>query len=145
MTPRRTNQAKKGQCMQRYLLNEPFQNLWKITFLLKYHQKYNLLHCVFLVFDHSPWSLSWYSRPDCSPEDLYTIELLKTANLHYKFNLNPNKSVHQIFVSVPVFGYYKFLDVNSFALPQNILWKLPVLVSFTWMLPYTEATWLLLY
>ena len=30
----------------------------------------------------------------CSPDDLYTSELLKTANLQYNFNPNSNKSVH---------------------------------------------------
>ena len=42
LTPRRTNQAKKGQCMQRLFI-KPFQNLLKNTKLLKYHQSYKFL------------------------------------------------------------------------------------------------------
>ena len=75
----------------------------KITKLLKYHQKTisYVAPSWFLIFP-----LGVYR--DCSPDDLHTVELLKTANLQYKFNLNPNKSVHQIFVSVSGFCFYKF-------------------------------------
>ena len=77
----RTRQRKDNVCSD-YLLRTVSKPV-KITQFTKISSQNKCLRCVFLVLDHSPWSLSWYSRPDCSPEDLYTIELLKTANLQY--------------------------------------------------------------
>ena len=66
----------------------------KITQFTKISSSYKILTL------HLPgfWSFSLESKMiavlSCSPDDLYTSELLKTANLQYNFNPNSNKSVH---------------------------------------------------